>query len=273
MHIVNCFLSPRIFLFVFLGMIRVALMGTGNVAQHLFEAFLSHSQIAVVQVVGRNEKALEYFGKSTKTDISPTFTEEADVYILAVSDDALPLLADSFTGLSGLVVHTSGSTSLAVLPNTIRRGVFYPLQTFTVHRMLDFKKIPICIEAENTYDINLLKDLASIVSNKVILVNSEQRSKLHLAAVFVNNFTNHLYFIGQQLCENAHLPFEILSPLIQETAHKIETLTPFEAQTGPARRADVITLKKQLKQLEKTGFEEIYTLLSRSIANTYGQKL
>ncbi|MCJ7465540.1 MAG: F420-dependent NADP oxidoreductase [Maribacter sp.] len=254
-------------------MIRVALMGTGNVAQHLFEAFLNHSQIEVVQVVGRNKKALEYFGKSTKTDSNAKFSEKADIYLIAVSDDAFPLMAYSIIGLNGLVVHTSGSSSLEVLPKTVRRGVFYPLQTFTANRTVDFTKIPICIEAENSSDINLLNTLASLLSNHVISVNSEQRSKLHLAAVFINNFTNHLYFIGQQISENAQIPFDTLFPLIQETANKLETLAPFDAQTGPARRGDAKTLKKQLRQLEKSDFKEIYTLLTRSIAKTYGQKL
>jgi len=248
-------------------------MGTGNVAQHLFTAFLNHPRIEVVQVVGRNKKALEYFGKSINTDSSAKFSEKADIYVLAVSDDALPLLNNAIRGLHGLVVHTSGSASLDVLPNSVRRGVFYPLQTFTAHRTVDFKTIPICIEAENSADRKLLKNLASILTTKVIPVNSEQRSKLHLAAVFLNNFTNHLYFIGQQISENAEIPFDTLFPLIQETARKIETLTPFEAQTGPARRGDALTLKKQLKQLEKTDFKEIYTALTRSIATTYGQKL
>jgi predicted short-subunit dehydrogenase-like oxidoreductase (DUF2520 family) len=273
MGIVNCFLSPGQFLFVFLSMIRVAIMGTGNVAQHLFDAFLDHPRIEVVQVVGRNQKALEYFGKSIKTDSNAKFSEKADIYVMAVSDDALPLLVNSIIGLSGLVVHTSGSASLEVLPKTIRRGVFYPLQTFTANRKVDFKKIPICIEAESSADLKLLTNFASLLSTQVIPVNSEQRGELHLAAVFVNNFTNHLYFMGQKLCDNARIPFNILLPLIQETANKLETLSPLEAQTGPARRGDAITLKKQLRQLEKTGFKEIYSLLTRSIAKTYGQKL
>jgi predicted short-subunit dehydrogenase-like oxidoreductase (DUF2520 family) len=273
MGIVNCFLSPGQFLFVFLSMIRVALMGTGNVAQHLFDAFLEHASIEVVQVIGRNKKALKYFGKSTKTDSNTKFSEKADIYVMAVSDDALPLLANSIIGLNGLVVHTSGSASLEVLPKSIRRGVFYPLQTFTANRKVDFKKIPICIEAESSADLKLLKNFASLLSTQVIAVNSEQRGKLHLAAVFVNNFTNHLYFIGQQLSQDAQIPFNTLLPLIQETANKLGTLTPLEAQTGPARRGDAITIKKQIKQLEKTGFKELYALMTRSIAKTYGQEL
>ena len=121
---------------------------------------------------------------------------DADIYIIAVNDDSITTVSQYFKNISGLVVHTSGSMPLSVLPTSVRRGVFYPLQTISKDRKIDFSKVPICIEAEKSEDYELLRELANAISDQVQIMTSDQRKSVHLAAVFVNNFTNHLYHIG-----------------------------------------------------------------------------
>jgi predicted short-subunit dehydrogenase-like oxidoreductase (DUF2520 family) len=123
------------------------------------------------------------------------------------------------------------------------------------------------LEAENQIDFNVLESVAKSISNAVFAISSEQRKALHVSAVFVNNFANHLYQIGQQICEEHQVPFEILKPLIQETAEKIKTLNPAEAQTGPAKRNDSTTIEAHLKYLTNENQKNIYKILTQSIQN------
>lgn len=153
-----------------------------------------------------------------------------------------------------------------------RRGVFYPLQTFTKGKRLAYQHIPFCLEAENETDYALLTDLAQSVSDSVYRISEDQRKALHVAAVFVCNFTNHLYQIGNDLCEEHQVPFAILKPLIAETADKIQTLSPMQAQTGPALRGDTETLNRHLASLTDATQKELYQLLTKSIID-HGKKL
>jgi len=171
-----------------------------------------------------------------------------------------------------LVVHTSGAADLIELKSVSRKGVFYPLQTFSKNKEIDFSSIPICIEAENKNDLVLLETLALAISKKCHPINSVQRKSLHVSAVFVNNFVNHLYTIGSEICIENGLPFDLLIPIIQETSNKIQDLSPFDAQTGPAKRSDTKTIKDHLSILNKNQ-QEIYILLTNSIIKTYGEKL
>ncbi|MGB5236877.1 MAG: DUF2520 domain-containing protein [Flavobacteriaceae bacterium] len=252
-------------------MIRVVICGTGNVAHHLFDAFCTSRLVDVVQVAGRDEDKLRFFKSHTQTTTDFTQLEKAEVYIIAVSDDVIGSLSEQI-GV-GLLVHTSGSTSINRLPDKIRRGVFYPIQTFSKKIDVDFKEVPICLEAENEDDYLLLESLANAISNKVMRLNSAKRFNLHTAAVFVNNFNNHLWYIGQELCEQEGLPSDLLEPLIKETTRKLEYISPFVAQTGPARRGDIITIHKQLEALEKTSHRTIYNAISQSIQETYAKEL
>ena len=163
------------------------------------------------------------------------------------------------------VVHTSGTASLETLDPKNKRGVFYPLQTFSKNKEIDFSEIPFCLETENESDYALLEAVAKSISNSVFSINSEQRKALHVSAVFVNNFTNHLYQIGQEICEEHQVPFEILKPLIQETAKKINILNPIDAQTGPAKRNDSSTIETHLEYLTSENQKNIYKLLTQSI--------
>ena len=164
-----------------------------------------------------------------------------------------------------IVVHTSGAASLDVLDTKNRKGVFYPLQTFSKNKEIDFSIIPLCLEAENTFDFRVLETVAKSISNAVFAINSDQRKALHVAAVFVNNFTNHLYHIGKEICGEHQVPFEILRPLIQETAEKINTLDPVDAQTGPAKRNDNNTIAAHLDYLTNENQKNIYKLITQSI--------
>jgi len=234
-------------------MISVAIIGLGNVGTHLYHAFKSNSDIHVIHLNSRNLKD----------------TSNVDIAIIAVSDDAITEVSKHLK--APLVVHTSGSASMDELQNIGSKGVLYPLQTFTKDKIVDFTNIPICLEAENGDDLMLLEKLASCVSKQVFHINSEQRKSIHVSAVFVNNFVNHMYTMAHTICNDHNVPFEILHPLIKETADKIKSISPIEAQTGPAKRNDAKTIKKHLDLLNQHQ-QEIYTKLTESI-QSYGKKL
>ncbi len=254
-------------------MIKVVILGAGNVAFHLTNVFLKNKNIELLQVYNRDIQKIQYL----KNDVEITnnlshLNKTADIYIISILDDSISEFSKQLKLPNKLVVHTSGSIALNELKSTSNKGVFYPLQSFSKNKKISFKTIPVCVEAENKGDIALLEKLANIISNKYYVINSEQRKQIHLAAVFVNNFVNHLYYLGNSICEENNIPFDILHPLIKETAEKVEHLSPFKAQTGPAKRNDIKTLEKQLAMLPKNK-KEIYTLLSNSILKTYGKKL
>ena len=254
-------------------MLSVVLIGTGNVARHLFDAIHAISTFDIVQVAGRSSSALEYFRPSVRVSDNFDSLTEAEIYLLAVSDDSIAELSATMSHLNGLVVHTSGSVAMEDLPDSVRRGVFYPLQTFTKDIEVDFRTVPICIEAEHEDDYKTLELLGRALSNEVHSISSIQRRQLHLGAVFVNNFVNHLYTIGHDICQEQGLSFDILKPLIRETARKIETIAPAEAQTGPARRYDNKTMDLQKARLNNDLYRQIYSAISKSILSTYGEKL
>jgi predicted short-subunit dehydrogenase-like oxidoreductase (DUF2520 family) len=251
-------------------MIKIVILGAGNIAQHLFEVFQTVEMLQVVQVYNRSEKALLHF-KDVATTTSLKNLAEADIYMIAVTDDAIPSIANKLPFTDRLVVHTSGSASMHELHKKNRRGVFYPLQTFTKGVKVDFSSIPICLETGEKADFKVLKAVADAIGSVSYKISSEQRRALHVSAVFVTNFTNHLYRIAHEVCETNNVPFEILNPLIQETAKKITTLTPYMAQTGPAKRGDQKTIDNHLEKLDTDIHKEIYTLLTQSIAKTYGR--
>jgi len=253
-------------------MTKVSIIGSGNVAQHLIQAFQSNSEIELVQVGARNKERITHLLDLDRITSDYNQLQFADLYIIAVSDDAIAEVSAQLPFENRLVVHTSGTVTLSALATKNRRGVFYPLQTFSKDKAVDFTTIPICLETENEEDLQTLNRLANAISNAVYKINSEQRKALHVAAVFVNNFVNHLYQIGNEICENNQIPFEILKPLIQETANKIVTLSPKEAQTGPAKRNDLTTIEAHQQFLTDATQSKIYTLLTQSIQNN-GKKL
>ena len=257
-------------------MIQLSIIGSGNVAQHLISAFLqaqkSGAEIELVQVYSRKPESLEHLLDPDKITNDFNAIRQADLYLIAVSDDAIASVAAQLPFSNRLVAHTSGSMSLEELKDNNRKGVFYPLQTFSKSRTVDFKEVPICLEAQKTTDYELLEKVAKSISSKTFAIDSEQRKALHVAAVFVNNFVNHLYQMGETICKEHQVPFDILKPLILETANKVRILSPKEAQTGPAKRKDRHTINSHLEFIKDDNYKKIYELLTQSI-QTDGEKL
>jgi predicted short-subunit dehydrogenase-like oxidoreductase (DUF2520 family) len=233
-------------------MISVLIVGSGNVAAHLYNAFLKADILNVLQISSRDLETIP----------------KADVTIIAVSDDSIAEVSSKIK--NSFVVHTSGSVTMSDLKNDKRKGVFYMLQTFSKDKNVDFSEVPFCLEAENNKDYELLETLAKSIGGNIYKINSDQRKTLHVAAVFVNNFTNHMYKIGNDICKKNNVPFEILQPLIKETSLKIAELSPEKAQTGPAVRKDKKTIKNHLNLLN-TEQQKIYKIITKSIQN--GNKL
>ena len=254
-------------------MINVVILGAGNVATHLFNAFQKTENIKVVQVYNRSKKKLAYFEPKTSTTTSISKIMDADVYLISVSDDSINSLSKKLQFNNKLVAHTSGSIAMNQISTHNLPSVFYPLQTFTSGKEVDFKTIPLCIEATKKTDLLLLENLAKSISDNIYHINSKQRKALHIAAVFVNNFVNHLYQKGEEICKENNVSFDILKPLILETARKVFELSPKNSQTGPAKRNDNKVIEQHISDLNTTTQQEIYTLLTKSIQQTHGNKL
>jgi len=197
--------------------------------------------------------------------------KDADVYVIAVSDDVISELSSRLPFEGRLVVHTSGSASVYDIDMKHKRGVLYPLQSFSKASDMDFANVPICIETIDKKSYPLLKTLAQSLGSPTKRINSDQRRVLHLAAVFVNNFTNQLYRVGHEITESEGAEFDLLKPLILETARKVQDMSPFKAQTGPAKRNDKKTIKKHIKTLDSKRHKAIYELLTESIKHTHGR--
>jgi predicted short-subunit dehydrogenase-like oxidoreductase (DUF2520 family) len=253
-------------------MIKITIIGSGNVAQHLIDAFAKSNAIEIIQVFSRSLKEVSPLLDSSKITNEWNALTEADLYIIAVSDDAIASVSSQLPFENRLVVHTSGSAPLTSLDDKNRKGVFYPLQTFTKGKAIDFKTIPFCLETQLESDFEILEKVAQSISDSVYKIDSHQRKALHVAAVFVNNFTNYLYQLGNDICQENHVPFEILKPLILETAEKLLTLSPKDAQTGPAKRNDISTIEAHESFLSNENQFTIYKILTQSIQN-HGKKL
>jgi len=253
-------------------MIKITIIGSGNVAQHLIDAFAKSKAVEIIQVFSRSQKQISPFLDSSKITNDWNALAEADLYIIAVSDDAIFNVSSQLPFENRLVVHTSGSAPLSFLNDKNRKGVFYPLQTFTKGKAIDFKTIPFCLETQLESDYTILEKVASSISDNVNAINSHQRKALHVAAVFVNNFTNYLYQLGNDICQENHVSFDILKPLILETAEKLLTLSPKDAQTGPAKRNDISTIEAHESFLSDENQSTIYKILTQSIQN-HGKKL
>ena len=253
-------------------MIGITIIGSGNVAQHLIKAISTCAELNLVQIYARNSETISRLIPNEKVISKVEELTDADLYIIAVSDNAIAEVSAKLQFQNKLVAHTSGSCSIDELNSNNRKAVFYPLQTFSKTKELNFREVPICLEAQNEKDYQLLEKVAQLLSDKIYKISSIQRKSLHVSAVFVSNFANHLYQIGNEICEENNVDFEILKPLIQETAHKILSLSPNEAQTGPAKRNDTQTITSHLQFLTNENQKEIYKILTKSIIDN-GKKL
>jgi predicted short-subunit dehydrogenase-like oxidoreductase (DUF2520 family) len=250
----------------------IFLIGAGNVGYHLGRHLVDRG-CRVTGVFSRSIEKAQALSELTGIPHCHTFNEidpTADLYLLAVSDAAIAPAARSLYQMGirdKLLAHTSGATPSSVLrPYSTRYGVFYPLQTFSRERVLDFSKIPLCIQANGKEDEALLFHLGERLSEAVYRIDDQQRAVLHVAAVFVNNFTNHLFQAGWDILERESLSFDLLRPLIEETAAKVLAYRPSDMQTGPAVRGDQATVDRHLEYLqEQPQLQELYRLLTRHI--------
>lgn len=252
---------------------RITFIGSGNVATHLGAAFKNAGH-RIVQVYSRNAHnaaLLAYHIGAEAIDSFDNINPETDIFIISVSDDAIATMAEELAKLDKLIVHTSGGTDLfSVLAFTDNAGVFYPLQTFSKTKEVDFRTVPLCIEGANESVTQTLKELAQSISNNVYMIDSVQRKTLHLAAVFACNFSNYLYGVAQRILAEHDIDFELLRPLILETAEKVQGGLPANVQTGPAIRGDQKTMLEHLQLLKDTPeLEQLYRLLSQGIIKNH----
>ena len=247
---------------------QIVLIGSGNVAFHLAKAF-TEAQIPVSQIFGRNTTELQKISEQFSIPFSTETLADADLYIISVSDSSITEVSSLIKNKNVLVAHTSGSVSREALNGNYRKSVFYPLQTFSKSKNLDYSKIPFFIDAENENDEEILKNLASKISKNVMLANDEKRKYIHLTAVFACNFVNHLYARAKEISDSQGIPFDYFLPLIDETTQKIHELEPKLAQTGPAIRNDEKVLKLHESLLTDEEKLKIYKTLNESIKKMY----
>lgn len=245
-------------------------MGAGNVAFHLTRALIQNT-VNVRQIFNRTLSKAQELGEANNINYTDKISEleKADLYIIAASDSAVEELSHYIPYDDTLVVHTSGSLGTDILKGDYRKGVFYPFQTFTKRKNLRYEDVPFFVEAQSNQDEEALFKLADKISNEVHRVNSEKRRMIHMSGVWASNFVNHLYYIAQQICKEADVPFDVLRPLIEETALKVQDLEPLDAQTGPAKRGDDLIIQKHLELIKDSRQQQLYQLLSDSIKRTY----
>lgn len=249
---------------------KIVLIGSGNLAFHL-AAVLVKKGHEIIQFVGRNpettaELGMKYFTTHT-TDLKAINTG-ADIYIICVNDSEITNVAKQLRLQDKLVLHTSGTSNLSLLKAvSAKTGVLYPLQTFSKKSKVKWTKIPLLVEGNSVAATNELKEFAATLSKKIVSLNSAQRLKFHLAAVMACNFSNHLYTLSKDFLTKEKVNhFELLLPLINQTAKKIKKTSPKEAQTGPAIRGDKNTIDIHLKLLEKyPESKKLYALFTQSI--------
>lgn len=250
---------------------RIVLIGAGNVATHLGKALLQ-AGYDIVQVYSRTIESATVLAaclNASYTTMLENVCMDADLYIVALKDSALQdLLPFIVKGKeASFFVHTAGSMPMDIWKGyTAHYGVFYPMQTFSKQREVDFGNVPFFVEANGEMEMLALKTLAGNLSPRVYEATTEQRKSLHIAAVFACNFTNHMYTLCNHLLAKNDIPFEVMLPLIDETACKVHGLHPKDAQTGPAVRYDLNVINRHLEILkEEPDVQEIYELISKSI--------
>ncbi len=260
--------------------LKIVLIGSGNVATQLGKTISALRGYPIIQVFGKNlshAKALGYKLQCPYTNHLTEINRYADLYLMAVKDDAIGLVVkqlSEYLPSKSLVVHTSGSVGMKELePWFLNHGVLYPIQTFSKSKKSASQAFPVLITSSNRKSKSLMTDLANKISSTVLYIQDENRARVHLAAVLVNNFTNHLYEMAFLLLKEKKIDFEILFPLIEETTHKLRTMKPQEAQTGPARRNDqkVIAGHRLFLKANHPSWLKLYNFMTDSIISTYSK--
>ena len=249
---------------------KIVIIGSGNVAYHLAKAF-TQNNIEVSQIFGRNEVELNKISEELNIPYSTKDLDDADLYLISVSDSAVEQVSDLIKTEKALVAHTSGSLPIETLKGNYRKASFYPLQTFSKTKNLDYSKIPFFIEAENQIDEKSLFELASLISDNVETSDYEKRKYIHLTAVFACNFVNHLFARAKEISDSQDLDFNYFIPLIDETVEKIHHLEPKLAQTGPAVRGDERILKLHEELIKDEQHLKVYQLMNESIKKMYNK--
>lgn len=247
---------------------KVTFIGAGNLATRL-ALEMQKTGITIRQIYSRtlrNAETLALKLGCPYTDYVEQILPDADLYVFSLKDAVLGKIISQMKPNRGLWVHTAGSIPMHVFEGYASRyGVLYPLQTFSKERDVDFSRIPFFIEANNEKDVAFLDSVATLLSSQVKILPSAKRKKLHLAAVFACNFTNHMYALAARIVEEQDLPFDYLLPLIDETAAKMHGMLPSQAQTGPAIRYDQNVIRKHLEMLPMEDMKMLYEQISKSI--------
>ncbi|MFI3289160.1 MAG: Rossmann-like and DUF2520 domain-containing protein [Rikenellaceae bacterium] len=258
---------------------RVVIIGSGSVAEALAigVASANSNKVILTQIFGRNEQRVNrvaMLSRCKNRSTNPADLAKADLYILAVSDSSIAELATTLPFANGAIVaHTAGSVSLDILPQTTtqRRAVIYPMQTFTKGRRLDFREIPLFIEADDQECFTMVRSVAKVLSNNVVKLSSERRRSLHMGAVFASNFVNAMYAASSDILAKHDLPLALYEPLIRETLSKamLPNVHPMQMQSGPAVRGDRETIEKHIELLkESPELIEVYKTISKYIWET-----
>ncbi len=254
---------------------EIIFIGAGNLGTQLSQAF-KRAGHHVSQIYSRTEEHAATLAAKLGCEWTTSLNEvrtDAELYVLCVRDAALQQVARELhasltrratpqTRPEPLFVHTAGSMSVDVLPMP-RTGVFYPMQTLSCHRDVSFRQIPIFVESR--VEEELLLGLASEISERVYVLEGSRRKYLHVAAVFACNFANHMYDLSSRILQEHDIPFDVMLPLIDETARKVHDIPPRQAQTGPAVRYDTNVMDRHVKMLPDEKMKRIYQLLSESI--------
>ena len=253
---------------------KIFIVGSGNVAFAMGKAFRKAGH-NIRGVYGRNQANTVKLAKalSCKTYLQlQDLPLNGDLYLIAVKDDAISEISKKLPALKGLVVHTSGTVPLSVLSKFKKHGVFYPVETITATGKTSFRRVPICLEASGENEMKSLMKLANTISQKIYVLNSNQRMALHIAAVFTNNFSNYLLTIASSILNKEHLSVELLENLANSTIKNAFIKGPLSAQTGPARRNDTTTINNHLRYLRfNKNYKEAYQLMTRQIMDVHNK--
>ena len=252
----------------YLCFMQIVIIGSGNVAYHLAKAFFIN-KIPVSLIFGRNETELQKISSELNIPFSTEKLSDADLYLICVSDSSVEYISNLITKKNCLVAHTSGSLPKEILAGEYRKSSFYPLQTFSKSKELDYSKIPFFIETENIEDQKILTELALKISENVTESTYEKRKYIHLTAVFACNFVNHLFSRAKEISDAQKIPFDYFLPLINETVMKINEIDPKSAQTGPAVRGDERILKLHEDLIKNEEQLKIYKTMNESIRKMY----
>lgn len=251
---------------------NVVIIGSGNVAEQLAVTIAAHPDLELVQLFARNEQRGHAVAEMahTRWTNDPTQLAAADIYLIAVSDRAVSEVAQTLPlPTSAVVAHTAGCVALDALQRYPLRAIFYPFQGFSAGRRIDFTQVPLFLETADEALMPALDSFARRLSTRVYRANSEQRARIHLAGVFCCNFTNCMYTLAEEQLQQVGLPFDVLRPLIAETAAKaIAANHPAEVQTGPARRGDLDTQARHCALIEEERIKTLYETISQTIWET-----